>query len=77
MSLAELYASSNNVQDRRQLFHLKPLSNLVVLSLANNPLATTQEVGVVIGGASYRMFTAYHLLSLKALDGAPLVSSYS
>ena len=72
-SLVELYASSNLIRDRRQLFHLKPLSNLLILSLENNPLATTKEVGVVMGGATYRMFTTYHLHSLKALDGIPLV----
>ena len=61
------------VCDRRELFHLKPLKNLFILSLENNLVATKQEVGGEMGGVSYRLFAVYHIHSLRALDGIPLV----
>jgi Leucine-rich repeat (LRR) protein len=76
-SIEELYISSNDIHDRRQLFHLKPLRSLLILSLENNHLATpTPEVGGATGGATHRMFAVYHLHSLRALDGIPLVRNY-
>ena len=45
-SVQELYISSNLVCDRRELFHLKPLKNLLILSLENNRFKVYLEPAV-------------------------------
>ena len=63
--LSEFYASCNSVTNSRELFQLKCLQHLVVVDLTNNPLCATP---------TYRAFAIYHLSSLRALDGQPIVS---
>ena len=44
------------------------LSNLVILDLFGNPVATETD--------NYRLFIIYHLKNLKALDGSAIVSFF-
>lgn len=61
----ELYVSGNNISKLRELFSLKALTCLIVLDLSLNP---------VVSMDTYRHFVVFHLTSLKALDGRPIVS---
>ncbi|ESN95107.1 hypothetical protein HELRODRAFT_179696 [Helobdella robusta] len=60
LNLMEFYASNNEVEDLREVFHLKKLQKLLILDLENNPLTRTSE--------QYRMFTIYHIRTIKILD---------
>ncbi|MCJ8731078.1 hypothetical protein PDJAM_G00191760 [Pangasius djambal] len=60
-SLFELYVSNNNISTSRDIYHLKTLSNLIILDLYGNPLTRALD--------SYRAYLIFHLPSLKALDG--------
>ena len=73
LSLTELYASGNQIANLRELVYLKALTRLTVLDISGNPLTRP----AVEGSVSYRMFTIYHLPSMKALDGQPTVSLYA
>ncbi|KAK3554466.1 hypothetical protein QTP70_023488 [Hemibagrus guttatus] len=59
--LFELYVSNNNISTSRDIYHLKTLSNLIILDLYGNPLTRTLD--------NYRAYVIFHLPSLKALDG--------
>ncbi|XP_078452476.1 leucine-rich repeat-containing protein 9 [Lampetra planeri] len=60
-ALAELYVASNHLASSRDVYRIKGLTNLVILDLHGNPLASTME--------QYRLFVIFHLPALKALDG--------
>ncbi|XP_053088423.1 leucine-rich repeat-containing protein 9 isoform X1 [Pangasianodon hypophthalmus] len=66
-SLFELYVSNNNISTSRDIYHLKTLSNLIILDLYGNPLTRTLE--------NYRAYLIFHLPSLKALDGTAVEMS--
>ncbi|CAF4723384.1 unnamed protein product, partial [Rotaria sp. Silwood2] len=59
--LIELYAGNNLIKNIRDIFHLKPLSNLLILDLWGNPICHEAE--------KYRLFIIYHLKALRAFDG--------
>ncbi|XP_021359488.1 leucine-rich repeat-containing protein 9-like isoform X4 [Mizuhopecten yessoensis] len=63
-SLVELYVGNNLIYSVREVFYLKVLSNLVILDLFGNPVATEID--------NYRLFVIYHLKNLKALDGVAI-----
>uniref|UniRef100_A0A4W5RBH2 Leucine rich repeat containing 9 n=1 Tax=Hucho hucho TaxID=62062 RepID=A0A4W5RBH2_9TELE len=60
-SLFELYIGNNIITHTRDIYHLKALTNLIILDLYGNPLVEKLE--------SYRIYVVFHLPSLKALDG--------
>ncbi|KAL4656332.1 leucine-rich repeat-containing protein 9-like [Arapaima gigas] len=60
-SLFELYVGNNCIGATRDIYHLKVLTNLIILDLYGNPLVSKQE--------NYRIYVVFHLPSLKALDG--------
>uniref|UniRef100_A0A8C7RE95 Leucine rich repeat containing 9 n=1 Tax=Oncorhynchus mykiss TaxID=8022 RepID=A0A8C7RE95_ONCMY len=60
-SLFELYIGNNIITSTRDIYHLKALTNLIILDLYGNPLVEKLE--------SYRIYVVFHLPSLKALDG--------
>ncbi|UJR26994.1 hypothetical protein I4U23_008301 [Adineta vaga] len=60
-TLIELYAGNNLIKNIRDIFHLKTLSNLLILDLWGNPICHEAE--------KYRLFIIYHLKSLRAFDG--------
>ncbi|KAK2853136.1 hypothetical protein Q7C36_008337 [Tachysurus vachellii] len=62
--LFELYVGNNNIRTSRDIYHLKPLSNLIILDLYGNPLTRALD--------NYRAYVIFHLPSLKALDGTPV-----
>ncbi|KAK0052192.1 leucine-rich repeat-containing protein 9 [Biomphalaria pfeifferi] len=64
IALTELYIGNNNISNIREVFLLKPLTNLVILDMYGNPMVTSVE--------NYRLFVIYHLRSLKALDGSAI-----
>ncbi|KAI4885617.1 hypothetical protein NFI96_019058, partial [Prochilodus magdalenae] len=64
-SLFELYVSNNNISTSRDIYHLKVLTNLIILDLYGNPLMEKLE--------NYRVYVLFHLPSLKALDGITVV----
>ncbi|XP_021359490.1 leucine-rich repeat-containing protein 9-like isoform X6 [Mizuhopecten yessoensis] len=64
-SLVELYVGNNLIYSVREVFYLKVLSNLVILDLFGNPVATEID--------NYRLFVIYHLKNLKALDGVAII----
>ncbi|XP_072171420.1 leucine-rich repeat-containing protein 9-like [Diadema setosum] len=66
-SLLELYVGNNNIRNIREVFHLKPLPNFVILDMCGNPVAKESD--------NYRLFVVYHLKSLKALDGSAVEST--
>ncbi|XP_053476171.1 leucine-rich repeat-containing protein 9 isoform X2 [Ictalurus furcatus] len=59
--LFELYVGNNNISTSRDIYHLKTLSNLIILDLYGNPLTRTLD--------NYRAYVIFHLPSLKVLDG--------
>ncbi|XP_034051302.1 leucine-rich repeat-containing protein 9 isoform X2 [Thalassophryne amazonica] len=59
-SLIELYIGNNHISTPRDIYHLKILTNLIILDLYGNPLEKVEN---------YRMYVVFHLPSLKALDG--------
>ncbi|KAF4089841.1 hypothetical protein AMELA_G00042860 [Ameiurus melas] len=59
--LFELYVGKNNISTSRDIYHLKTLSNLIILDLYGNPLTRTLD--------NYRANIIFHLPSLKVLDG--------
>ncbi|XP_022332451.2 leucine-rich repeat-containing protein 9-like isoform X3 [Crassostrea virginica] len=63
-TLVELYVGNNVIGSVREIFYLKMLSNLVILDLFGNPVATETD--------NYRLFIIYHLKNLKALDGSAI-----
>ncbi|XP_062619612.1 leucine-rich repeat-containing protein 9-like isoform X3 [Saccostrea cucullata] len=63
-TLVELYVGNNIIASVREIFYLKMLSNLVILDLFGNPVATETD--------NYRLFIIYHLKNLKALDGSAI-----
>nr|XP_022332451.1 leucine-rich repeat-containing protein 9-like isoform X3 [Crassostrea virginica] len=63
-TLVELYVGNNVIESVREIFYLKMLSNLVILDLFGNPVATETD--------NYRLFIIYHLKNLKALDGSAI-----
>ncbi|XP_056023048.1 leucine-rich repeat-containing protein 9-like isoform X3 [Ostrea edulis] len=63
-TLVELYVGNNLICSVREIFYLKMLSNLVILDLFGNPVATETD--------NYRLFIIYHLKNLKALDGSAI-----
>ncbi|XP_029900939.1 leucine-rich repeat-containing protein 9 [Myripristis murdjan] len=60
-SLLELYIGSNHISTTRDIYHLKGLTNLIILDLYGNPLVEKLE--------NYRIYVVFQLPSLKALDG--------
>ncbi|XP_068110533.1 leucine-rich repeat-containing protein 9 [Hyperolius riggenbachi] len=60
--LIELYLSNNRINNNQEVYHLKGLSNLVILDLYGNPISRNND--------NYRLFVIFHLPSLKALDGS-------
>ncbi|KAK6481441.1 leucine-rich repeat-containing protein 9-like [Huso huso] len=68
-SLIELYIGNNSIATNRDIYHLKGLSNLIILDLYGNPLIGNQE--------NYRLFVIFHLPALKALDGVAVELSES
>uniref|UniRef100_A0A8C7HM05 Leucine rich repeat containing 9 n=1 Tax=Oncorhynchus kisutch TaxID=8019 RepID=A0A8C7HM05_ONCKI len=60
-SLFELYIGNNIITSTRDIYHLKALTNLIILDLYGNPLVEKLE--------NYRIYVVFHLPSLKALDG--------
>uniref|UniRef100_A0A8B9C7N4 U2A'/phosphoprotein 32 family A C-terminal domain-containing protein n=1 Tax=Anser brachyrhynchus TaxID=132585 RepID=A0A8B9C7N4_9AVES len=60
-SLIELYISNNCVSTNREMYHLKSLTNLIILDMSGNTIVWKQD--------NYRLFVLFHLPSLKALDG--------
>ncbi|CAF0783988.1 unnamed protein product [Adineta ricciae] len=60
-TLIELYAGNNLIKNIRDIFHLKSLSNLLILDLWGNPICHEAD--------KYRLFIIYHLKSLRAFDG--------
>ncbi|CAF3420460.1 unnamed protein product [Rotaria sp. Silwood1] len=60
-TLIELYAGNNLIKNIRDIFHLKTLSNLLILDLWGNPICHEAE--------KYRLFIIYHLKALRAFDG--------
>ncbi|CAB1335268.1 unnamed protein product [Coregonus sp. 'balchen'] len=60
-SLFELYIGNNIITTTRDIYHLKALTNLIILDLYGNPLVEKVE--------NYRIYVVFHLPSLKALDG--------
>ncbi|XP_061113948.1 leucine-rich repeat-containing protein 9 [Conger conger] len=66
-SLLEFYIGNNNISTTRDVYHLKSLTNLIILDLYGNPLVEQQE--------NYRIYVVFHLPSLKALDGVAVETS--
>uniref|UniRef100_A0A8C4XE44 Leucine rich repeat containing 9 n=1 Tax=Erpetoichthys calabaricus TaxID=27687 RepID=A0A8C4XE44_ERPCA len=66
-SLIEFYIGNNNISTNRDIYHLKGLSNLIILDLFGNPIVQNQE--------NYRLFVIFHLPTLKALDGSAVEPS--
>ncbi|XP_039597283.1 leucine-rich repeat-containing protein 9 [Polypterus senegalus] len=66
-SLIEFYIGNNNISTNRDIYHLKGLSNLIILDLYGNPIVQNQE--------NYRLFVIFHLPTLKALDGSAVEPS--
>ncbi|XP_025062921.1 leucine-rich repeat-containing protein 9 [Alligator sinensis] len=60
-ALIELYISNNYVSTNQEIYHLKGLINLIILDMYGNLIVWKQD--------NYRLFTIFHLASLKALDG--------
>ncbi|KAM4625879.1 leucine-rich repeat-containing protein 9 [Polymixia lowei] len=60
-SLFELYIGNNHISTTRDIFHLKGLTNLIILNLYGNPLVEILD--------NYRIYVVFQLPSLKALDG--------
>ncbi|XP_076014640.1 leucine-rich repeat-containing protein 9 [Genypterus blacodes] len=60
-SLLELYVSGNNIGTTKDIYHLKGLTNLIILDLYRNPLVEKLEM--------YRLYVVFQLPFLKALDG--------
>ncbi|XP_075874195.1 leucine-rich repeat-containing protein 9 isoform X2 [Nelusetta ayraudi] len=60
-SLLELYLGYNQICRSRDIYCMKGLTNLIILSLDGNPLAEQLD--------SYRTYVVFHLPTLKALDG--------
>ncbi|XP_064369582.1 leucine-rich repeat-containing protein 9 [Dromaius novaehollandiae] len=60
-SLIELYISNNFVSANQEIYHLKGLTNLIILDMNGNLIVWKQD--------NYRLFVLFHLPSLKALDG--------
>ncbi|XP_035243517.1 leucine-rich repeat-containing protein 9 isoform X2 [Anguilla anguilla] len=65
-SLFEFYIGNNRISTTRDVYHLKSLTNLIILDLYGNPLVEKQE--------NYRIYVVFHLPSLKALDGVAVTS---
>ncbi|CAF3540202.1 unnamed protein product [Adineta steineri] len=61
LTLIELYAGNNLIKNIRDIFHLKTLSNLLILDLWGNPICHEAD--------KYRLFIIYHLKTLRAFDG--------
>ncbi|XP_030628203.1 leucine-rich repeat-containing protein 9 [Chanos chanos] len=60
-SLLELFVGNNHITTTRDIYHLKALTNLIILDLYGNPVVERLE--------NYRIYVVFHLPSLKALDG--------
>ncbi|XP_021258394.1 leucine-rich repeat-containing protein 9-like isoform X2 [Numida meleagris] len=60
-SLTELYMSNNCVSTSHEMYHLKGLTNLMILDMSGNRIVWKQD--------NYRLFVLFHLPSLQALDG--------
>ncbi|KAK0143358.1 Leucine-rich repeat-containing protein 9 [Merluccius polli] len=60
-ALLELYIGYNHIATTRDIFHLKVLTNLIILELHGNPLVDKLE--------NYRIYVVFQLPALKALDG--------
>ncbi|KAM6961269.1 leucine-rich repeat-containing protein 9 [Aplochiton taeniatus] len=60
-SLFELYIGNNLIATTRDIYHLKALTNLIILDLYGNSLVEKLE--------NYRIYVVFQLPSLKALDG--------
>ncbi|XP_069495003.1 leucine-rich repeat-containing protein 9 isoform X2 [Ambystoma mexicanum] len=67
--LIELYISNNRICTNQEIYHLKHLSNLVILDLYGNLISRIQD--------NYRLFVIFHLPPLKALDGVAVDTSES
>ncbi|XP_052769048.1 leucine-rich repeat-containing protein 9-like isoform X3 [Mya arenaria] len=65
--LMEVYIGNNQITNIRDVFHLKSLTNLVILDMFGNPVAVDND--------NYRLFVIYHLRTLKALDGSAIDTS--
>jgi len=61
VALYDLYLGNNRISNNREMFHLKSISGLSILDLAGNPIACESP--------DHRLFTIYHIQSLRALDG--------
>ncbi|XP_036398728.1 leucine-rich repeat-containing protein 9 [Megalops cyprinoides] len=66
-SLLEFYISNNNITTTRDIYHLKSLTNLIILDLYGNPVVEKQH--------NYRIYVVFHIPSLKALDGVAVETS--
>ncbi|XP_028821542.1 leucine-rich repeat-containing protein 9-like isoform X2 [Denticeps clupeoides] len=66
-SLLKLYVGNNAIATSRDIYHLKALTNLIILDLYGNPLVERQ--------VNYRMYVVFHLPSLRALDGVTVETS--
>uniref|UniRef100_A0A8C3M464 Leucine rich repeat containing 9 n=1 Tax=Chrysolophus pictus TaxID=9089 RepID=A0A8C3M464_CHRPC len=60
-SLIELYISYNCISTSQEIYHLKGLTNLIILDMSGNGIVWKQD--------NYRLFVLFHLPSLNALDG--------
>ncbi|KAJ7990764.1 hypothetical protein DPEC_G00290290 [Dallia pectoralis] len=60
-SLLELYVGNNMISTTRNIYHLKVLTNLVILEMYGNPIVEKLDY--------YRIYVVFHLPALKALDG--------
>ncbi|XP_072193456.1 leucine-rich repeat-containing protein 9 [Excalfactoria chinensis] len=60
-SLIELYISNNCISTSQEIYHLKGLTNLIILDMSGNRIVWKQD--------NYRLFVLFHLPFLQALDG--------
>ena len=56
VSLMELYCGGNQIEEVREVGHLRGLPKLIILDLTGNPMAAHED---------YRLYTIYHLSKLK------------
>ena len=56
----ELYLANNNIDDLREVLHLKDLPKLIILDVTGNPISEDPD---------YRLFCIFHLRRLKVLGG--------
>ncbi|XP_078082504.1 centriolin [Mustelus asterias] len=64
-SLCILNLKQNNITSLQDVTKLKPLKELISLTLADNPIARLPH---------YRLYVIYHLRSLNCLDGQPVTT---